>query len=205
MELQTPHRHPTLPPLASTPGYPLSPTVPSTQLSASRAPSAPSVHAAAAAAHVPDPDAIGAAAENSAPVSEGNQRNGGGVLPSGALVLTSAELEVLRWGRNAAVNSGSRDMSAREYKKATAVEVLVRQVWREHLNVGTSGRLLRSTVMVRASVGTELGRKGGTALGREGAGHGERSNMGGGTLVIDCWGRFSCTWHSWPRRSPICT
>ncbi|KAG2484123.1 hypothetical protein HYH03_017073 [Edaphochlamys debaryana] len=47
------------------------------------------------------------------------------------LALTPAELEVLRSGRNAAVGSGSvpQGMSAGEYKKATAVEVLVAHLY----------------------------------------------------------------------------
>ncbi|GIL78585.1 hypothetical protein Vretifemale_7992 [Volvox reticuliferus] len=57
------------------------------------------------------------------------------VQPGGAktftpqsLVLTAEELNVLRWGRNASVSSVPKDVPVGLYKKATAVEVLVRLV-----------------------------------------------------------------------------
>ncbi|KAG2427056.1 hypothetical protein HXX76_012572 [Chlamydomonas incerta] len=45
------------------------------------------------------------------------------------LSLTAAESDVLRWGRNAAVGSIPKSVSAGTYKKATAVEVLVAHLY----------------------------------------------------------------------------
>ncbi|PNW76962.1 hypothetical protein CHLRE_11g482841v5 [Chlamydomonas reinhardtii] len=52
-----------------------------------------------------------------------------GAAASQLLVLTPAEADVLRWGRNAAVGSIPKSVSAGTYKKATAVEVLVAHLY----------------------------------------------------------------------------
>ncbi|EFJ39802.1 hypothetical protein VOLCADRAFT_121780 [Volvox carteri f. nagariensis] len=49
--------------------------------------------------------------------------------PLSGVVLTAEELDVLRWGRNAAVSSIPRDVPVGVYKKATAVEVLVAHLY----------------------------------------------------------------------------
>ncbi|KAG2427522.1 hypothetical protein HYH02_014568 [Chlamydomonas schloesseri] len=49
--------------------------------------------------------------------------------PQQLLVLTAAEADVLRWGRNAAVGSIPKSVTAGDYKKATAVEVLVAHLY----------------------------------------------------------------------------
>ncbi len=48
-------------------------------------------------------------------------------IPAHSTQLRSTELEVLRWGRNAAISGTPKDVSVGDYKKATALEVLVRQ------------------------------------------------------------------------------
>ncbi|KXZ46632.1 hypothetical protein GPECTOR_42g843 [Gonium pectorale] len=48
---------------------------------------------------------------------------------AGVLATTAEEIDVLRWGRNAAVSSVPRNVPVLTYKKATAVEVLVAHLY----------------------------------------------------------------------------
>lgn len=78
-------------------------------------------------AKIIDPASAGAAAASCAPTAScANHAAAAGHQPM-PLVLSGQEQDVLRWGRNAAVNI-PRHLPAMVYKKATAVEVLVSRV-----------------------------------------------------------------------------
>lgn len=114
-------------------------------------------------AKIIDPASAGAAAASCAPTAScANHAAAAGHQPM-PLVLSGQEQDVLRWGRNAAVNI-PRHLPAMVYKKATAVEVLVAYLYltapsRCAALVAAAVRL-RPPEELRAAAAAEAGRAG---------------------------------------------
>lgn len=89
------------------------------------------------------PASAGAAPASCAPTASGADGAAGGGHQLVPLALSGQEQDVLRWGRNAAVNI-PRHLPAMVYKKATAVEVLVSRAIGSSIKRGGAGLLQRA-------------------------------------------------------------